>query len=733
MAEEFLNKSTVAQLKEQCTQRKLETTGKKNDLVQRLIAFLDENPDDELAKTISGAEDENVEEEETNEEAEEDGGDGAEDEEPETEKKEEEANGEETGEKDEVKEEKEEQEKPDEKKTPAKSKPRPPGPRDFKRDSNVDMRHRSVVVGPVTPEDLKRDEIQEYAKKASCFFVRIHNDVEGEKHIGHVEYRFNSWEEAEKAAEEFPKLSDDCIVRRLAEKISAENVDREIRKTESAEREELDLRTISAYNIPVTTNEEQLKSVFTEVKSMLIARDDEGNFKGIVYLEYDTIEKTKEVYEKFKEGETKFDDQKVSFNRVATIPRIRKAAFKDDEPLSDERRDYLVQKRNELKGKLNAPGNMPMGRRRNFETQIFKIERRLDTDNEVRKKKGLPTKGPKLKSAATTPSGKRGGQQQSQKNRETTPRGRGAMRGGRGIPRLGSTPRGGGARLGSQNRGGRGGGFRNQQMSPGRGRGGGGSRFGRSGMGGNMGGSGGGGPVNQGPQGRLNPQATANAVNLLVGLSNMLNPNQMGGRQEGGDFNRGGSGGGGSGGNWNDSYGRNNQQSSNWNQGGGSSGNNYSSDGNYGGGNWNSSGNYDNMGGGSSRNYNDNYFDDPAAKRSRMSDYSSGSNMGNSSWNTGGGGYGNTSNLGGSNFSGGSSFGNTSDYSRFGAGTGSGSSNYSSFGSSNMGGGSNYGSTNYGGSNYGSKGGNYSSGGGGGGFRGGNNRKRSRSKSGGYY
>jgi len=212
------NKLTIAQLKEALTQRSLDTSGKKADLVARLDNYVEEavEEEDQADQIISEIEEATAENGNGEEAAAEEGGDG--------EGKEEEEK------KDEEKEAEETKDTKDDNKYPLNVEGRVtylpwynnkkiavPIREQIRHDLTNESKRRSVVMYPVSISDLGDAKLQEYMDRCIHFHVVFQNDWQFKEKTtdGHIGFYFTNASDAEAMATEMEDWREDVHVKHL--------------------------------------------------------------------------------------------------------------------------------------------------------------------------------------------------------------------------------------------------------------------------------------------------------------------------------------------------------------------------------------------------------------------------------------------------------------------------------------------------------------------------------------
>jgi len=300
------NKMTVAQLKTECTNRGLDTSGKKADLIQKLSqheAAAGEEVEEEVEEAAEVEEEQNAEngDEEQAEDAENEGEAEAQDgveqvidaiddicekpeagegegEKAEAEQSEEAAEGEEKKEDD--KEGDKSEEKKETKPTPSKPQPvKVPIKKTVRAEVLRESRVRMVVFGPLLLEDLKNEKMLEILQKAEQFFIRF--ALEGEP--GHAQLRLKTFEEAKELAEAIAAdpFKENIVVKQLEPDVEQNaKIDALLKGESEKTLEAIELRMLYVHNVPESVTEEALKQLVPEALSAIIPKDDDRKSKG---------------------------------------------------------------------------------------------------------------------------------------------------------------------------------------------------------------------------------------------------------------------------------------------------------------------------------------------------------------------------------------------------------------------------------------------------------------------
>lgn len=487
----------------------------------------------------------------------------------------------------------------------------------YNQDEHVYMRLRSVVVGPLELEDLQKELVQDMANKSEEFFYRFHFIEKEEKHVGHIEFRFKSITEADKMIETLKTIKEGVVVKRLVGGMNAAKFDKDVRgindESEKGRPHEKYKRIVAVGGVPESATMEKLQEVFPDARVKFIALKPDGTPKWYAYLELADEEAAKKFAEGHKEVE--YEGEKL-YCRSLRPGKPEDADIDPDHVMSEEERRKLQARINTMKYKLNGGAVLrPLDAQR-LRRRVSQLQSLLRANQKRKGGAGDQPEGAPAAAANKTPNKTpQAGNNNQAGNRRGGGRGggiRGGMRGGRGGNQ-GGVMRGGRFGPGGPNRNMGGPGFHGNMQQQGmqspmvspRQQGFYGAGRGRSPA------------ANQGqvaPQqqqqqqgGRQggnnmynNPRRTANAVNMLVGLTNLLSQARNQGGSQGGSGSQRGSGNQGSARNQNQGNFNNQSGNQGGNQGGNFGGNGggggFNDGGNYAGGN--SQGNGFNQGGG---------------------------------------------------------------------------------------------------------------------------------------
>lgn len=505
------NKMTVAQLKTELTNKGLDTTGKKAELVERLENYVENGDAGEAANGDGGdnvdeemeAQDEAAieaaEGEEGNEDVDEEAllaEDGKEGEEMEAEEEEAEgdADAEKTEESAEEKKEDVEPEEPDQDtilrdvEVPEKN--------DMRKDRTREMRFRRVFVWPLEWSTLSNDLFKQYMEQSLFFTFRTLKEEDGKVVNGSVEMQFRTAALAAEAAEKMKELGEGVETKLL----SPADTEESIRDIKGEKAEDVTDRLLYVSNLPEDATDEAVEALFPGAQYVLVSRDrgESRKCQGYAYIEYENGKQSLEAMAALEELE--LGEKKLSVSHYGhQLVQCGHADMADDKknvevPLESPDWWYYVKVLRGLKKRVYKDvRNMNPIEKKTFFRRMNAVNAKFEEDKKAREEKKLPAK--KLPEDLQN---KGKGQKRPRTQSGGNPRGGKMMRRGAGRPpSLMEVGRGG--------RGGRGG-YNNRnamnllmgieqmlRQSP---RGGGGPR-GRGGYGGGRGGGGGYG----GPQG----------------------------------------------------------------------------------------------------------------------------------------------------------------------------------------------------------------------------------------
>lgn len=314
------NKLTVPQLKTACTERSLDVSGKKADLVQRLEAYVEENKEEVKEEVGNGDAEEGTEQmeeaQEATEESEQQADNGTDEnvKEEEEEKdvedvieaiddiiEEEKKEGEEgEGDKkegEEKKETKEEDKTEKKKETQHKTFVKVPIKRNVRQEVFRERRYRTVVIGYIETEDLKNEKLIELIQKGTSYTVTFPKIDEP----GYVHLRMKDFDAAKELVENTnaEEIKEGLVLKQTKQGIDEHVQIESLLKGEGDKKTEaFELRTLYLHNVPESATEDALKELVPEAISAIIPRDDERKFKGYAFLEFEEIKKMEEYIKK---------------------------------------------------------------------------------------------------------------------------------------------------------------------------------------------------------------------------------------------------------------------------------------------------------------------------------------------------------------------------------------------------------------------------------------------------
>lgn len=405
------NKQTVAQLKAELTKRGLDTTGKKAELVERIEQSLaDANGAEEEmeAQEEPAAEGEEAVDEDAllaedgKEEAE---GEGDEEMEAEGgEKGEDEAAGDEEaaaeGEEAEGDEEEKKEEVPEEPLEPDQDKiireTEVPDKVEMRKDRTREMRFRRVFIWPVSESDLEKPLFKTYMRMCVFFTFRALKVEDGAVVNGSIEMQFISAATAADAAEKLKELGEDVETKQLAPADTEES----IRDIKGEKAEEVTDRLLYVGNLPEDVTDEAVEALFPGAQYVLVSRDREESRKcqGYGYVEYDNAAASMEALLAFEEDVT------IGENKITVCHYGHQLVCQGNADIPEEKRNvecpmepedwwYFVKVLRCLKKRLYKDvKNMNMIEKKTFFKRLNTVNSKFEDDKKAREEKGLPAK-----------------------------------------------------------------------------------------------------------------------------------------------------------------------------------------------------------------------------------------------------------------------------------------------------------------------------------------------------
>jgi len=174
----------------------------------------------------------------------------------------------------------------------------------IRHDLAIDSRKRTVVVYPITLDDLGNEQFKNYMEKAISFQVTFQHEWQFKEKVtdGSVEFHFRTCEEADEMAEEMKGFKEDFHVKRSdAEDERARLVQKWSGQGKS--REPIGDRLLVFGPLPLDTTEDELHAFFTDAHRVVVAVDSKGQAKGYGYAEYTTEKEMKSAIDKYKTAE----------------------------------------------------------------------------------------------------------------------------------------------------------------------------------------------------------------------------------------------------------------------------------------------------------------------------------------------------------------------------------------------------------------------------------------------
>lgn len=267
---------------------------------------------------------------------------------------------------------------------------------DMRKDRTREMRFRRVFVWPVEWSDLQSEVFKTYMSKCLFFTFRTLKEEDDAVVNGSVEIQFRTCAMAIEAAEKLKELREGVETKQLAPADTEES----IRDIKGEKAEEVTDRLLYVSNLPEDVTDEAVEALFPGAQYVLVSRDREESRKcqGFAYVEYEnagqSVEALLALEEELTIGENKivvshYGHQLVCMGN-ADLPEDKKNLECPLEPVDWW---YFVKVLRSLKKRLYKDvKTMNMMEKKTFFKRLNAVNAKFEDDKKAREEKKLPVK-----------------------------------------------------------------------------------------------------------------------------------------------------------------------------------------------------------------------------------------------------------------------------------------------------------------------------------------------------
>lgn len=272
-----------------------------------------------------------------------------------------------------------------------------PNYKSLKIDLKIAAKIRSVVAGPLELEDMQTEKVKEILTEAEECFMRF-SKGEDSKYTGHVQFRFPTFEEAAAAVEKIEKVKEGLTVKQsvglnigIADKLIRGNDDDIEVPAETVK------TLVSVCGIPPSTTKEQLLELFPQARIKLMAMKANGTLKGYAYIELDDEDAAKKLVDEHIAKPHVIEGHKLYLEKMQANFELFMVIDSDD-VLTDEERAKIVRTLNMSQMQLDRRGTrMKAKEYHDLVRKVKMMKQKLAMDNRKRREKGMALPKPPIR------------------------------------------------------------------------------------------------------------------------------------------------------------------------------------------------------------------------------------------------------------------------------------------------------------------------------------------------